>query len=122
MQQFLQPGGILGPQWRRRRHTAVVEAQVVARPVIDAGQEWPEGQQGLRLTETETRVATLAAQGASNKQIASALFMGVSTVESHLSHVYRKLGIRSRAGLGARLATPADGATTGRRAPARVRT
>ena len=32
--------------------------------------------------------------------------MGVSTVESHLSHVYRKLGIRSRAGLGARLATP----------------
>jgi DNA-binding CsgD family transcriptional regulator len=64
--------------------------------------------EGEELTETETRVATLAAQGASNKQIASALFMGVSTVESHLSHVYRKLGIRSRAGLGARLATPVD--------------
>ena len=29
--------------------------------------------------------------------------MGVSTVEAHLSHVYRKLGIRSRAGLGSRL-------------------
>jgi DNA-binding NarL/FixJ family response regulator len=66
---------------------------------------------GDELTETETRVAALAAQGSSNKEIASALFMGVSTVESHLSHVYRKLGIRSRAGLGARLATPADGAT-----------
>jgi DNA-binding CsgD family transcriptional regulator len=66
---------------------------------------------GDELTETETRVAALAVQGSSNKEIASALFMGVSTVESHLSHVYRKLGIRSRAGLGARLATPADGAT-----------
>jgi DNA-binding CsgD family transcriptional regulator len=56
------------------------------------------------LTETERRVATMAAEGLSNKQIASSLFMGVSTVEAHLSHVYRKLGIRSRAGLGARLA------------------
>jgi DNA-binding CsgD family transcriptional regulator len=61
------------------------------------------------LTETETRVARLAADGLSNKQIAAALFMGVSTVEAHLSHVYRKLGIRSRAALGTRLAvTVAD--------------
>jgi DNA-binding CsgD family transcriptional regulator len=51
------------------------------------------------LTETERRVAELAAQGRSNKEIASELFMGVSTVEAHLSRVYRKLGIRSRAGL-----------------------
>jgi DNA-binding CsgD family transcriptional regulator len=55
------------------------------------------------LTETETRVAELAAAGHSNKEIAAALFMGVSTVEAHLSHVYRKLGIRSRAGLGTHL-------------------
>ena len=55
------------------------------------------------LTETEARVAALAADGRSNKQIAAALFMGVSTVEMHLSRVYRKLGVR-RAGLAARLA------------------
>jgi DNA-binding CsgD family transcriptional regulator len=60
---------------------------------------------GDELTETETRVATMAARGLTNKQIASALFMGVSTVEAHLSHVYRKLGIRSRAGLGSKLAS-----------------
>ena len=64
------------------------------------------------LTETEKRVAKLAAEGRTNKEIAAALFMGVSTVEAHLSHVYRKLGIRSRAGLGPRLETaakPAEG-------------
>jgi DNA-binding CsgD family transcriptional regulator len=64
------------------------------------------------LTETEARVAELAASGRSNKEIAAELFMGVSTVESHLSRVYRKLGVRSRAGLGSRLETaakPAEG-------------
>jgi DNA-binding CsgD family transcriptional regulator len=60
---------------------------------------------GDELTETEARVAELAVGGMSNKQIALALFMGVSTVEAHLSHVYRKLGVRSRAGLAGALGT-----------------
>jgi DNA-binding CsgD family transcriptional regulator len=55
------------------------------------------------LTETERRVAELAAGGRTNKEIAAQLFMGVSTVEAHLSRVYRKLGIRSRIGLAASL-------------------
>ena len=72
---------------------------------------------GDELTETEARVATMAVEGLSNKEIAAALFMGVSTVEAHLSRVYRKLGIRSRGGLASRLAirpddvpNPVDGA------------
>ena len=60
------------------------------------------------LTETERRVAELAAQGRTNKEIAAQLFMGVSTVEAHLSHVYRKLAIRSRTELAGRFATTAD--------------
>ncbi len=55
------------------------------------------------LTETERRVAELAAQGRTNKEIATELYMGVSTVEAHLSRIYRKLGVR-RSGLGSLLA------------------
>jgi DNA-binding CsgD family transcriptional regulator len=59
------------------------------------------------LTETERRVAALAADGRANKEIAAALYMGVSTVEVHLSHVYRKLGVR-RAGLAGHLRAEAE--------------
>jgi DNA-binding NarL/FixJ family response regulator len=52
-------------------------------------------------------VAELAAAGRSNKEIAAELFMGLSTVEAHLSRVYRKLGAR-RAELATRLAVPRD--------------
>jgi DNA-binding CsgD family transcriptional regulator len=61
-----------------------------------------------QLTDTEERVATLAAEGLANKQIAAALFMSVHTVEWHLTHVYRKLGLHSRAELAHRLSTAAE--------------
>jgi DNA-binding CsgD family transcriptional regulator len=57
------------------------------------------------LTETEQRVAELAAQGRTNREIATELYMGVSTVEAHLSRVYRKLGLRSRTELAGRIAS-----------------
>jgi DNA-binding CsgD family transcriptional regulator len=61
------------------------------------------------LTSTEHQVAVLAAQGRSNKEIAAELYMGVSTVEAHLSTAYRKTGVR-RAELGAWLTAQGDGA------------
>jgi DNA-binding CsgD family transcriptional regulator len=61
------------------------------------------------LTASERRVAALAAEGHTNKEIAQALFVTLKTVEVHLSHVYRKLGITSRRGLGAALAASGSG-------------
>jgi DNA-binding NarL/FixJ family response regulator len=56
------------------------------------------------LTSTERRVAGLAADGLSNRQIAEHLFVTQATVETHLRHAFRKLGIASRADLGLGLA------------------
>jgi DNA-binding CsgD family transcriptional regulator/tetratricopeptide (TPR) repeat protein len=58
------------------------------------------------LTASERRVAQLAAEELSNKEIAQALFVTVKTVEVHLSHVYRKLDIGSRRQLSAAFAAP----------------
>jgi len=60
---------------------------------------------GPGLTESEKLVADLAASGLTNRQVAARLFMSPKTVEANLARVYRKLGIRSRAELGARLAS-----------------
>ncbi|MEV7020349.1 AAA family ATPase [Streptomyces sp. NPDC093991] len=51
------------------------------------------------LSEAERKVAALAAQGRSNREISQALFITVSTVEQHLTKTYRKLGVSSRFGL-----------------------
>lgn len=48
------------------------------------------------LTERETEVLALLADGQSNKQIASALFIGEKTVKTHVSNILTKLGVPSR--------------------------
>jgi DNA-binding CsgD family transcriptional regulator len=51
------------------------------------------------LTPAQRRVAALVAEGRTNREVAAALFLGERTVETHLSGVYAKLGVRSRAEL-----------------------
>ena len=48
------------------------------------------------LTSQETRVALLVAQGRTNREVATALFLSPKTVEHHLGAVLRKRGLRSR--------------------------
>jgi DNA-binding CsgD family transcriptional regulator len=48
------------------------------------------------LTSTETQIARLVAAGRRNREIATEMFISVSTVEAHLTRMYRKIGVRSR--------------------------
>jgi DNA-binding CsgD family transcriptional regulator len=57
-----------------------------------------------RLTLQELKVALKVGDGATNREAAAALFLSVKTVEVHLSHIYRKLGVRSRTELAGHLA------------------
>jgi DNA-binding NarL/FixJ family response regulator len=58
------------------------------------------------LTASERRIAELAAEGLTNREIAQALFVSSRTVEGHLTHVFYKLNVKDRNGLAAALASP----------------
>jgi DNA-binding CsgD family transcriptional regulator/tetratricopeptide (TPR) repeat protein len=51
------------------------------------------------LTQRELEVVSLVRDGCTNQQIAESLFVSIRTVETHLSHVFAKLGVTSRTGL-----------------------
>ncbi|GJF11587.1 transcriptional regulator [Mycolicibacterium cyprinidarum] len=83
--------GLGTPLWAQRAQAEL--ARTVVTPNDDLSQ----------LTPSEQRVAEMAASGATNKDIAAAMFISTKTVEHNLTKVYRKLGIGSRAELGRRM-------------------
>jgi DNA-binding CsgD family transcriptional regulator len=60
-------------------------------------------QPGVQLTEAELRVALLAADGLTDREICGQLYLSQKTVEFHLGRIYRKLGVRGRTELARRL-------------------
>ena len=58
---------------------------------------------GRELTPAERRVAELVVEGKTNREVARMLYLAERTVEGHLSHIYAKLGVRSRTELSRRL-------------------
>jgi DNA-binding CsgD family transcriptional regulator len=64
----------------------------------------PHQRSSADLTPTEETIARLAGQGLTNREIADRTFLSPKTVEVNLTRIYRKLGVRSRAGLAGRLA------------------
>ncbi len=65
------------------------------------------------LTETEQRVAELAADGLTNREIAAALFLSPNTVQAYLKRVYRELGVRSRTELARKVLSHVPSKSTG---------
>jgi DNA-binding CsgD family transcriptional regulator len=106
---------------RRRAHLALACVRssdvVTARRTFDAlclalepGPSPAPGHQtrtDQRLTPQERHVAELASTGARTCEIAAAAFLSNKTVEYHLTRIYRKLGVRSKAELVAALGTGA---------------
>ncbi|MDT3396935.1 AAA family ATPase [Streptomyces sp. B1866] len=72
----------------------------------------PDPVQEVQLSEAERRVAVRAAQGMSNRQISRSLHITISTVEQHLTRVYRKLDVSRRADLALALAPEEDRVST----------
>ncbi|NEA38532.1 helix-turn-helix transcriptional regulator, partial [Streptomyces sp. SID11385] len=68
------------------------------------GPPGPAGASGAVLTAGEHRIARLASEGRTNSEIAELLHVALRTVETHLTHTYRKLGIRRRGELARALA------------------
>lgn len=109
---------LLGQLYRRKRQRQnAIDALTEARETFEklgtplwtrrAEEELSRTNAGRRvdveLTQSEQRVADLAATGMTNRDIAAALFISPKTVEHHIGRVYRKLGIRTRAELGRRM-------------------
>jgi len=72
--------------------TRLVLARVAATPSLNAG----ASKALASLTERETEVLRLLARGLSNAEIAGALFLGETTVKTHVGRVLAKLGVRDR--------------------------
>jgi DNA-binding SARP family transcriptional activator/DNA-binding CsgD family transcriptional regulator len=80
-------------------------AQVELRATGATPRRRKEGADRDRLTDHELQVAMIVARGASNREAAASLFLSPKTIEFHLAHIYRKLGVRTRterAGVAAR--------------------
>jgi DNA-binding CsgD family transcriptional regulator len=85
------------PRWREQAQSEI--DAIGLRPAAE----------GDELTPAEARVAELVASGLSNKEVAAALVVSPKTVEAHLGRIYRKLEVRRRSELSARLAKVREG-------------
>ena len=84
----------LGAGWDVARLRAAMRTKGIRRGARGRHRQAAAGWESL--TESEAKVARLVADGLANREIAERLVLSVRTVESHVSHVLAKLGMRSR--------------------------
>jgi DNA-binding CsgD family transcriptional regulator len=108
--------GVVRRRARQKRPARVAIEEALEKFEYVGASEWAKraraelGQVGGRrraegLTPAERRVAALVAEGRTNQEVATALFLSKRTVASHLTHVYAKLGVRSRTELARKVQT-----------------
>jgi len=81
---------------KRIREEGVRELRTLGRRIA---RNTPRSAGERALTGREAEIAELLSQGLTSRQIATALFLSKRTVETHVSHIYAKLGVTSRAAL-----------------------
>ena len=77
-----------------RQIVSIQKLQVIFTLFAQSDQFWPGARQGL--TQRESEILSLVVTGLSNRGIAAKLVIGEETVKTHLSSIYRKLGVRDR--------------------------
>ncbi|WP_419992747.1 LuxR C-terminal-related transcriptional regulator [Streptomyces boninensis] len=90
------PGGELARAIRRAACGQAHLAPRITRPVIDRCIHQPDAPDLHPLTPREREVLRLIGTGLSTQEIADRLILSRSTVKSHVGHIFRKLGVRSR--------------------------
>ncbi|MCO6006634.1 response regulator transcription factor [Actinoallomurus purpureus] len=81
----------------RANPLSAVAARVVVQSLQCASGASPAGDGGLGLSTREVEVMRLITQGRSNLEIADELVLSEKTVKNHVSRIYAKLGVRTRA-------------------------
>lgn len=107
--------GVLERRAHRRGAARAALAEAVRRYAAAGAVPWREvaaaeltrldGGRGAGLSDTERRIVELVRAGATNREIAGALFLSVKAVEANLTRMYRRLGVRNRAQLARSLET-----------------
>jgi DNA-binding NarL/FixJ family response regulator len=93
---------------RRLHAEAALELRRLGRRVARQGPRAPRPERGVEaLTQREREIVALIGDGLTNRGIAARLHLSPKTVETHVPHVFAKLGVRSRAAAVSAFAVPA---------------